>query len=77
MDICTKTITKKISAKHEDSNQSNQSNQRNMPIVDQYMCWPPLIDKVEPVMKSDASAVKNNTPRAMSSALPRRPAGIR
>src|SRR5689334_638261 len=42
----------------------------------QYMCWPPLIDSVEPVMKPASSATRNSTPRAISSALPRRPTGI-
>src|SRR5205823_1231556 len=42
----------------------------------QYMCWPPLIDKVEPVMKPASSAIRNSTPRAISSALPSRPTGI-
>src|SRR5947209_7847192 len=42
----------------------------------QYMCWPPLIDKVEPVMKPASSATRNTTPRAISSALPSRPTGI-
>ena len=37
----------------------------------------PLIDIVEPVMKSASSAVRNTTPRAMSSAWPRRPTGMR
>src|SRR5438874_12130882 len=43
----------------------------------QYMCWPPLTDSVEPVMKSASSATRNSTVREMSSALPRRPTGIR
>src|ERR671912_358753 len=42
----------------------------------QYMCWPPLIDSVEPVMKPASSATRNITPRAISSALPSRPTGI-
>ena len=42
----------------------------------QYMCWPPLIDSVEPVMKPASSAIRNITPRAISSALPSRPTGI-
>jgi len=42
----------------------------------QYICWPPLIDSVEPVTKSASSEVKNPTPRAMSSGLPSRPVGI-
>ena len=28
--------------------------------VDQYMCWPPLTDSVEPVMKSASSATRNS-----------------
>ncbi len=43
----------------------------------QYMCWPPLIDSVEPVTNSASSAVRKATPRAMSSALPSRPIGMR
>src|SRR5687768_658395 len=42
----------------------------------QYMCWPPLIDSVEPVMKPASSAIRNITPRAISSARPKRPTGI-
>jgi len=42
----------------------------------QYICWPPLIDKVEPVMKPQSSATRKTTPRAISSALPKRPTGI-
>src|SRR5260370_15826289 len=42
----------------------------------QYICWPPLIDRVEPVMKPASSAIRNITPRAISSALPSRPTGI-
>ncbi len=42
----------------------------------QYICWPPLIDSVEPVMKPASSAIRNTTPRAISSALPSRPTGI-
>lgn len=34
----------------------------------QYMCCPPLIDKVDPVMNPASSAVRNATPRAISSA---------
>ena len=41
------------------------------------MCWPPLIDSVAPVMKSASSATRNITPRAMSSARPKRPMGMR
>jgi hypothetical protein len=44
---------------------------------DQYICCPPLIDSVEPVMKSASSAVRNTTPRAMSWAMPSRPMGMR
>jgi hypothetical protein len=40
------------------------------------MCWPPLIDSVEPVMKPAFSSHRKVTPRAISSALPRRPTGI-
>jgi len=47
-----------------------------MPLSTQYMCWPPLIDRVEPVMKPASSAIRNITPRAISSALPSRPTGI-
>ncbi len=43
----------------------------------QYICWPPLIDSVDPVMKSPSSAVRNATPRAMSLAWPSRPIGMR
>ena len=39
------------------------------------MCWPPLIDNVEPVMKPASSETRKRTPRAISSALPRRPTG--
>ena len=42
----------------------------------QYMCWPPLIDSVEPVMKPPFSSTRKATPRAISSALPSRPTGI-
>src|SRR5437870_9545270 len=38
----------------------------------QYMCWPPLIDSVEPVMKPASSPQRKTTPRAISSAWPRR-----
>src|SRR6476646_7812630 len=41
------------------------------------MCWPPFTDNVEPVMKPASSATRNSTVRAMSSALPSRPPGIR
>src|SRR5207248_9975303 len=43
----------------------------------QYMCWPPFTDNVEPVMKSASSATRNNTVRAMPSALTRPPTGMR
>src|SRR6185369_11437328 len=43
----------------------------------QYMCWPPLIDSVEPVTKPAFSSTRKATPRAISSALPSRPTGIR
>src|SRR5579871_4963612 len=43
----------------------------------QYICWPPLIDKVEPVMNPASSETRNSTPRAISPAWPRRPTGIR
>lgn len=42
----------------------------------QYICCPPLIDIVDPVTKPASSAIRNNTPRAISSALPKRPTGI-
>lgn len=42
----------------------------------QYICCPPLIDNVDPVMKPAFSLVRNSTPRAISSAWPRRPIGI-
>ncbi len=43
----------------------------------QYMCWPPLIDRVAPVMNPASSAHRKATPRAISCACPSRPAGIR
>ena len=43
----------------------------------QYMCWPPLIDSVLPVMNPASSATRNTTPRAISLALPSRPTGMR
>src|SRR5215472_10529954 len=43
----------------------------------QYICWPPLIDSVEPVTKVAVSETRNSTPRAISSAWPRRPIGMR
>ena len=45
--------------------------------TDQSMYWPPLIDRVEPVIKPAPSATRNNTARAISSGLPRRPTGTR
>jgi hypothetical protein len=39
---------------------------RNSFLSSQYICWPPLIESVEPVMKSASSAVRNTTPRAIS-----------
>jgi len=44
--------------------------------IRQYICWPPLIDRVEPVMKPPSSETRNFTPRAISEAWPRRPTGI-
>ena len=43
----------------------------------QYMCWPPLMLSVDPVMKSASSEVRKTTPRAMSCAVPSRPIGMR
>jgi predicted MFS family arabinose efflux permease len=43
---------------------------------DQYMCWPPLTDSVEPVMKPLSSSTRYSTALAISSAWPRRPTGI-
>src|ERR1700730_15399126 len=43
----------------------------------QYICCPPLIESVEPVMNSASSAVRKATPRAMSTAWASRPTGIR
>ena len=37
------------------------------------MCWPPLIDRVDPVMKPPSSDTRNNTPRAISWASPTEP----
>src|SRR5688572_28722153 len=42
----------------------------------QYICCPPLMDRVEPVTKPAFSSTKKATPRAISSALPRRLTGI-
>ena len=42
----------------------------------QYICWPPLMDRVEPVMNPPSSETRNFTPRAISEAWPRRPTGI-
>ena len=46
------------------------------PSPDQYMCWPPLIDIVDPVTKPPSSEARKLTPRAISLAWPRRPTGI-
>jgi len=43
----------------------------------QYICCPPLIDSVLPVMNPPSSATRNSTARAISSARPRRPTGMR
>src|SRR3546814_7670910 len=43
----------------------------------QYICWPPLIDSVDPVTNPASSAHRKATPRAISCALPSRPTGIR
>lgn len=43
----------------------------------QYICWPPLIDSVEPVMNPASSAQRKATPRAISSAWPSLPTGTR
>jgi hypothetical protein len=40
------------------------------------MYWPPLASMQEPVMKPASSAARNVTQRAISSAVPSRPAGI-
>ena len=42
----------------------------------QYMCWPPLIERVEPVMKPMSSSTRNSTPLAISLACPSRPTGM-
>jgi hypothetical protein len=42
----------------------------------QAMYWPPLTDRVEPVMKPASSPARKSTLRAISSASPRRPTGI-
>ena len=42
----------------------------------QYICCPPLIDRVDPVTKPASSLHRKATPRAISSAWPRRPTGI-
>jgi hypothetical protein len=56
---------------------SRQSTTSGFTNPSQYMCWPPLTESVEPVMKSASSATRNRTAREMSSGLPRRPTGIR
>jgi len=45
-------------------------------LVHQYMCCPPLSDKVVPVTKPASSLHRKATPRAISLAWPRRPTGI-
>ena len=42
----------------------------------QYMCCPPLIDKVEPVINPASSSVRKQTPLAISEAWPNLPTGI-
>ena len=42
----------------------------------QYMCCPPLIESVEPVMKPMSSSTRNSTPLAISLACPSRPTGM-
>ena len=42
----------------------------------QYICWPPLMLSVLPVMKPPSSAQRKVTPRAISLAWPSRPTGI-
>lgn len=44
--------------------------------VGQYICCPPLIDIVDPVTNPASSLHRNATPRAISSAWPKRPTGI-
>ena len=46
-------------------------------VVSYAMYWPPLADRVEPVMKPASSATRNRIARAISSAWPSRPTGIR
>ena len=41
------------------------------------MFCPPLMESVEPVMKSASSEVRKATPRAMSCAVPSRARGMR
>ncbi len=45
--------------------------------ISQYICCPPLMDSVLPVMKPPSSATRNSTARAISSARPSRPTGMR
>lgn len=42
----------------------------------QYICWPPLMLRVEPVTNPPSSEHRNTTPRAISFAWPSRPTGI-
>src|SRR6185369_10292671 len=49
---------------------------RSVIALHQYMCWPPLIDSVEPVMNPASSPTRKPTPRAISLALPSRLTGI-
>ena len=42
----------------------------------QYMCCPPLIESVEPVMKPMSSSTRNSTPLAISLACPSLPTGM-
>ena len=46
-------------------------------ILRQYICWPPLMDRVDPVMKPASSATRKTTPRAISCACPSLPTGMR
>src|SRR5690606_20940288 len=46
-------------------------------VTPQYICCPPLMERVDPVMKPASSATRKRTPRATSLAWPRRPTGIR
>ena len=45
-------------------------------LTGQAMYWPPLADRVEPVMKPASSLARKATQRAISSGSPRRPTGI-